>query len=183
GRGTRRGRSREGCWTGLRRSSYSFSRRSNCGRGSGCAGRGCRGCVSEYFRHEIGEHSHSGERCARPDKKPAQPFYFLQFTEGVDVERGSPSFLTKAQPRKNNMPRSSIERLSAVTKEKLVASRKRTPYSPATASKNARSVDRKKMPTLSLYSLSVCTLCYEERMTAKEAAGYPQLFNALLQRE
>ena len=26
----------------------------------------------------------------RPDKKPAQPFYFLQFTEGVDVERGGP---------------------------------------------------------------------------------------------
>jgi hypothetical protein len=26
----------------------------------------------------------------RPDKKPAQPFYFLQFTEKVDVERGGP---------------------------------------------------------------------------------------------
>ena len=26
----------------------------------------------------------------RPDKKPPQPFYFLQFTEGVDVELGGP---------------------------------------------------------------------------------------------
>jgi hypothetical protein len=57
----------------------------------------------------------------RPDKKPAQPFYFLQFTEGVDVERGSPSFLAKAQPRKNNMPRS-VDR-EAVSRHKGEAGR------------------------------------------------------------
>ena len=26
----------------------------------------------------------------RREKKPAQPFYFLQFTEGIDVQRGGP---------------------------------------------------------------------------------------------
>jgi hypothetical protein len=29
----------------------------------------------------------------RRDRKPAQPFYFLQFTEGIDVQRGGPWFL------------------------------------------------------------------------------------------
>jgi hypothetical protein len=36
----------------------------------------------------------------RRDKKPAQPYSFLQFTEGIDVQRAVPSFFRKAQPRK-----------------------------------------------------------------------------------
>ena len=36
------------------------------GKAGGCAGRGCRGCASEYFRHEVGERSHNGKRYAPP---------------------------------------------------------------------------------------------------------------------
>jgi hypothetical protein len=69
------------------------------------------------------------------------------------------------------MPRSSIERLSAVTKEKRAASRKRELLTllPRQVGMTAGLHEAwKKMPTLNLYSLSVCTLCYEERMTAKK---------------
>ena len=39
---------------------------------AGNAARGCYGGVSEYFRHEVGEHSHRGGICAAPGQKASQ---------------------------------------------------------------------------------------------------------------
>jgi len=39
---------------------------------AGNAARGCYGGVSEYFRHEFGEHSPRGEICATPGQKASQ---------------------------------------------------------------------------------------------------------------